>query len=196
LLRRLYWNASINREVILDRATPSDNYRGAHIRPTASGYLPGVHGYFLFDANGTQAVFAGATRVAEYGNYVLFKGNRPRFKVLIENQLSTGWLSPYTLLRAWPGTPRAGSPVARFTLSLPPEGSRRAHIQIDSQTFVVESGSRLHLTCRSPKWPLNLLLASNDVVPDSLGRPVTAGMVGLTVKNGPVAPASGCSAAR
>lgn len=197
LLRRLYWNASINREVILDRATPSDNYRGTRIRPAASGYLPGVHGYFLFDANGTQAVFAGATRVAEHGNYVLFKGNRPRFKVLVEDQLSTGWLSPYTLLRAWPSTPgAAGSPVARFTLSLPPKGSRRAHIQIDSQTFVVGSGSRLHLTCRSPKWPLKLLLVSNDVVPDSLGRPVTAGMVGLTVKNGPVAAASGCSATR
>jgi hypothetical protein len=207
LLKRLYWNASINREIVLDRAYPTDTYAGTRFKPGANGVLPGVHGYFLFDANGTQATFAGATIKARRDNYVLLDGQYPRLRVLVENQLSTGWLSPYTRLRAWPSNPRGnGSPVARFTLTLPPAGSRRVHMQVGTQsvgmttvgtqTFVVDSGSRVTLTCRSPKWPLDLLLVSNDVIPDSVGRPVTAGLIGLTVKEGPVAHASGCSATR
>jgi hypothetical protein len=194
LLRRLYWNASVDRELVLDRAYPSDTYAGTRFKPTVNGVLPGVHGYFLFDTTGTQATFAGATMKAKNGNYALYEGRRPRFAVLVENQLSTGWLSPYTRLRAWPTTSHpAGSPVARFTLTLPPEGSRRVHMHVGTQTFVVESGSALHLSCRSARWPLDLLLVSNDVIPDTLGRPVTAGLIDLTVKSGPTSRATGCS---
>jgi hypothetical protein len=194
LLRQLYWNASVKREVALDRATPTDTYTTPHIQPGPHGELGGVHGYFLFDGTGSQAVFAGATAVGERGDYTLFDGVHPRLRMLLENQLSTGWLSPYSWLRAWPSSPTTtSSPVVRFTLSLPPGGSRYVHMQLGDRTFVVGSGSSLHLTCRSPKWPFNLVLASNDVAPDSLGRPVTVALTHLTVQSSPASTTAGCS---
>src|SRR5262249_35960422 len=144
LLRQLYWNASVDREVTLDRATPTDIYDTPRIRPGANGELGGVHGYFLFDRTGTQATFAGAAEVAARGDYTLFDGAQPRLRTLLENQLSTGWLSPYSWLRAWPDSPGATtSPVAQFTLSLPPGGARVVHMQLGDQTFAVDAGSSL-----------------------------------------------------
>ena len=195
LLRQLYWNASVNREVTLDRATPTDTYHVPQIQPGPHGELGGVHGTFLFDRTGTQAVLTGATAIAANGNYTLFEGERPRLRTLVENQLSTGWLSPYSWLRAWPSTPSAaGSAIVRFTLSLPSGGSRLVHMQLGDQTFVVGSGSSVHLTCRSPKWPFDVVLASNDVAMDPLGRPVTVPLTQLSVASGPTSAAKGCSA--
>jgi hypothetical protein len=112
----------------------------------------------------------------------------------VENQLSTGWLSPYAWLRAWPSDSSATSaPTVRFTLSLPREGAREVHMQLGDQLFVVRSGSSVHLTCRSPKWPLDLVLASNDVAPDPLGRPVTVDLTQLTVTSGAARTTAGCS---
>jgi hypothetical protein len=195
LLRQLYWNASVAREVTLDRATPTDTYDTPHIHPGPHGELGGVHGDFLFDGTGSQAVFAGATAVAKHGAYTLFDGTHPRLRSLLENQLSTGWLSPYSWLRAWPSNPTATtSPVVRFTLSLPPGGSRLVHMQLGNQPFVVGSGSSLHVTCRSRKWPVDLVLASNDVAPDALGRPVTVRLTHLSVKSSAASTTVGCSA--
>jgi hypothetical protein len=195
LLEQIYWSSSVSHEVLLEDAAPTDAYATTRIKPGPNGELSGVHGYFLLDTTGTQAVVDGATTVATHRDDVLYKGEHPRFRVLVENQLSTGWLSPYTRLRAWPG--RAGtttSPVVRFTLSLPPASSRRVHMHVGSQIFVVRSASALHLTCRSPKWPFTLLLQSPDVAPDALQRPVTAGLTHLSVKNGRASDASGCTA--
>jgi hypothetical protein len=196
LLRQLYWNASVNRETTLDRATPTDTYPIPRLRLGPHGELDGIKGYFLFDETGTQATFTGATTVAREGNYTLLRGDHPRFRTLVENQLSTGWLSPYSWLRAWPVNPSAtSSPTVRFTLSLPPGGARQVHMQLgDDQPVVVRSGSSVQMTCRSPKWPFDLLLASNDVAPDSLGRPVTVELSQLAVTSSTARTTAGCSA--
>jgi len=194
LLRQLYWNASVDREVLLEGADPSDNYARTQLTLGPNGELEGVQGYFLFDRTGSQATLAGATLKATKDDYALYEGQHPRLTVLVENQLSTGWLSPYSRLRAWPTGKAAGSPVVRFTLSLPPEGTRRVHMQLGSQTFLVESGAALHLTCRSPRWPFKLLLLSDDALPDNLGRPVTVGLTGLSVTTGRSHQPAGCSA--
>jgi hypothetical protein len=195
LFRQLYWNASVDNEARLDRATPTDTYATPRVDVGPHGELGGISGYFLFDETGTQAVLTGATVVAKQGDYTLFRGERPRFRTLVENQLSTGWLSPYAWLRAWPIDSSATSaPTVRFTLSLPPEGAREVHMQLGDQLFVVRSGASVRLTCRSPKWPLDLVLASNDVAPDSLGRPVTVELTQLTVTSGAARTTAGCSA--
>lgn len=195
LIPQLYWNTSIDREMVLEGAEPTDTYATTQIKPGPNGELTGVHGDFLIDTSGTQAVIAGAAQVAAHGDYKLFKGARPRFRLLAENLLSSGWLSPVNRLRAWPNSSDANrSPVVRFTLSLPPSGSRTVHMQLGEQTFVVKSGSALQLTCRSPNWPFKLLLASNDVAPDVASRPITAGLTHLTVSSAPKSPAAGCSA--
>lgn len=181
LIEQLYWNPSITREVALENATPSDRYPTQQVRPGPDGTLPGVHGYFLFDRTGTQATFRGATLKATSGDYGLYKGSHPRFRLLVENLLSTAWLSPYSRLRAWPAGDADRSPVVRFTLSLPPEGNRDVHIQLGAQLFVIGTTSPLHVTCQAPRWPFKLIIASRDAVLDSVGRPVTVGMTNVTV---------------
>ena len=181
LIKQLYWNPSINREVTLENATPSDRYPTPQVKPGADGVLPGVHGYFLFDRTGTQATFVGASLKATSGDFALYQGNRPRFRLLVENLLSTAWLSPFSRLRAWPDGDADRSPVVRFTLSLPRVGNRHVHLQLGSKVVVVGTKSPIQVTCRAPHWPFKLVIASRDVVPDSVGRPVSAGMTNVTV---------------
>lgn len=181
LLKQLYWNPSINREVALENATPSDTYPTSQVKPGANGVLPGVHGYFLFDRTGTQATFVGATLKATSGDFALYKGSNPRFRLLVENLLSTAWLSPFSRLRAWPDGDADRSPVVRFTLSLPPVGNRQIHLQLGAKVVLVGAKSPVHVTCRAPHWPFKLIMASKDAVPDSVGRPVTVGMTNVTV---------------
>jgi hypothetical protein len=192
LLRQLYWNASVDRELLLEDAAPTDTYATTQTNVGPHGELEGVNGYFLFDRSGTQARFSGVTTRASNGNYVLFDGQQPRFRVLVENQLSTGWLSPASRLRAWRGGAK-GFPVVRFTLSLPPEPTRLVQMRLGSQTFAVKSGSALRMTCRATRWPFALTMLSNDIAPDSLDRPVTVGLTKLTVSSGPAPAATGCS---
>lgn len=196
-LKQLYWNGSIDRELLLESAVPTDIYATEQLRPGPNGELAGVNGYFLFDRTGTQAVFAGATRVAANGDFVLYRGDRPRFHILAENQLSTKWLSPYARLRAWPIDEEAGSPLVHFTLSLPPTRARRVHVQLGNQIFIVTSGSPLELTCRSRAWPFKLLIVSPEAVPDPLGRPVTVRMTNVTATSSsePAPVAASCVAA-
>jgi hypothetical protein len=47
-------------------------------------------------------------------------------------------------------------------------------MRLGRQTFVVRAGSALHLTCRATRWPFKLIMLSNDIAADSLGRPVTS----------------------
>jgi hypothetical protein len=186
LIKQLYWNPTITREVTLENAVPSDRYPTDQLKPGPNGELEGVRGYFLFDTAGTQATFTGATTVATNGSYVLYRGAHPRFRLLVENQLATAWLSPYTRLRAWPNARSETAPVVRFTLSLPPVGNRRVHVQLGThQIVVVNPTTPLSVTCRSAHWPFKLLITSNDAVPDSVGRPVTVGMTNVTVGSGP-----------
>jgi hypothetical protein len=181
LIKQLYWNSSINREVALENATPSDTYPTKQVKPGVDGTLPGIHGYFLFDRTGTQAIFTGTRLKATNGDFGLYEGAAPRFRLLVENLLSTAWLSPYSRLRAWPDGDGDRSPVVRFTLSLPPVGDRQVHIQLGSQLVVVGTKSPLRITCRQPHWPFKLIMASRDAVPDSAGRPVSVGMTNISV---------------
>jgi hypothetical protein len=195
LIKQLYWNASIDREVTLENASSSDSYQADQLKLGPDGTLQGVHGYFLFDRTGTQARFTDATMEATKGDFALYKGQRPRFRLLVENLLSTAWLSPYSRLRAWPSGDAAQSPLVRFTLSLPPVGNRKVHVQLDTQLLVVGTKFPLRVTCRAAHWPFKLLISSRDVVPDSEGRPVTVGMTQIMVghSSSPVG-ATSCSA--
>lgn len=181
LIKQLYWNSSINREVALENATPSDSYPTAQVKPRVEGTLPGIRGYFLFDRTGTQAVFTGARLAATSGDFALYEGSRPRFRLLVENLLSTAWLSPFSRLRAWPAGDADRPPLVRFTLSLPPVGNRHVHIQLGPQVVVVGTRSPLRVTCRAAHWPFKLIIASREAIPDSVGRPVSVGMTNISV---------------
>jgi hypothetical protein len=195
LIKQLYWNSSVNREVVLPGAPPTDSYATEVGSISSQGALEKVHGYFLFDESGSQAVFADARHVETNGRYALFHSRgTPHFRVLVENQLSTGWLSPYTRLRVWPGGPTGGGSRARFTLSLPPDAPHRARMSIGTRKFVVHPGEHVPITCVSPKPSLRVILYSPDPIPDRLGRPVTVQMSGVDVSHDSAAPGqSRCS---
>ena len=198
LLKQLYWNKSLKHEVVLESAYATDSYATTQIKPGPDGELPGVHGYFLFDRTGTQAEITGAKPIATNASFTLYRGEHPRFRILVENQLSTAWLSPFARLRAWPNGKAVGTPVVHFTLTLPPTPTRRVHIHLGTQTFVVKTGVDLRFTCRSNHWPFKLLLVSQDAVPDYLGRPVTVGMTHVTATGSPTPfkGAASCTASR
>jgi hypothetical protein len=186
-IKQLYWNASVNHEVVMPGAPPSDSYATQLAPVSQTGALEGVRGYFLFDRTGTQAIFSDARRVDTSGPYALFHSSEaPHFRVLVENQLSTGWLSPYTRLRVWPaGNGRHGSSV-RFTLFLPADAPHRARMNVGTKKFVVKPGSSLDLKCASGSPSLKVILYSPDAIPDRLGRPVTVQMSDVHVSRSSV----------
>ena len=61
---QLYWNPSVNRELLLPNAIGSDAYATDPLRIGADGSLLGVPGDFLFDFGGSTASFSNAVEVA------------------------------------------------------------------------------------------------------------------------------------
>ena len=184
LIRQLYWNASVDREVLLD-GSRSDR----HLRKDRGQPRPGRASWRASTATscstapGHRPGFAGATTKATRGNYALFEGRRPRFRVLVENQLSTGWLSPYSRLRAWPATRRARPSSGSLSRSHP--GARVASTCVSATRLSSsDSGSALHLTCRSIRWPFKLLLALERRRPGFAGQTGHGGLTTLTVGSG------------
>ncbi|HEU5371789.1 MAG TPA: hypothetical protein VFU51_05315 [Gaiellaceae bacterium] len=158
LVKQLYWNGSIDRELVLDSAVPTDTYATEQVKLGADGTLAGVRGYFLFDRGGTQATFAGTRLVAHRGPYELRQAlSHPRVRLLVENQTPDGWLAPIARLRAWGEAPR---PRVRFTLSLPAGASRGVRIWLGLRRFTVSPGARMPVTCVSGRWPLKVVFAA------------------------------------
>ncbi|HET7138337.1 MAG TPA: hypothetical protein VFI04_08265 [Gaiellaceae bacterium] len=171
LIKQLYWNRSIDRELLLDSAVPTDVYATKQVKLGADGVLAGVRGYFLFDANGTQATFAGARLVAHSGSYDLFYApSRPRFQLLVENRTPDGWLGQVGRLRAWSDAPR---PRVRFTLSLPADAPGAVRVWLGLRRFKVSPGDRIPIACASSRWPVKVIFASAQGRMTGLTAPMT-----------------------
>jgi hypothetical protein len=159
LIKQLYWNSSIDRELLLDSAVPSDSYAKTQVKVGADGALEDVGPYFLFDRGGTQATFAGTSLVAKRGPYELRHAtSTPRFRLLVENRTRDGWLAPAARLQAW-GT--APGPRVRFTLSLPAAASRPVTLWLGLRRFTVAPGERIPMTCASGRWPVKVIFATD-----------------------------------
>lgn len=185
LIKQLYWNPGVDHEVALANAVPTDVYVKKQIAPAPDGSIGGIGRYFLFDRGGTQAVFAGAATVATNGQYELLRaGSKPRFRLLVEDQLTSGWLAPVARLRAWQPGQAAGTPRVEFTLSLPAAAAKRVPLRLGTQTFVVRPGDRLQFSCASRRWPVKVLFVAGETSLDSSGRPVSVHLSGARVAPG------------
>jgi hypothetical protein len=184
---QLYWNPSINRELLLPDAIGSDEYAHDPLRIGPDGSLLGVPGDFLFDFGGSTASFSNAAKVSRFSSYGLYRprGGVPRFRLLIEGYLTDHWLVPKGRIRAWkrPGAPAADGVRVSFTLSLPRTRPKAAHIVLRSRTFTVRPGSSIRVVCRSRANPLRFSYASPDMLLDRNLRPLTVKLSHIRVED-------------
>jgi hypothetical protein len=165
LLDTLYWNKSIEREVVLDDALPSDSFSAPKLRIGRDGELLDTTGEILFDESGSLAVFAGAERLASGDALTLWRaGARPRLRLLVEDRYRDGWLGRSGRIRAWPlHGEREGTQVS-FTLSLPPDWKRPVELRVGRARFTVAPATRTYVACRTAAGPLDLRFSSRDAV--------------------------------
>lgn len=190
MMQLLYWNPSVDREVVLPPGEGSDPYAKTPLRISPSGKLVNVGKYFLFVKQGTQASFVGARRLRTVGDFVLYEQtSHAAFRNVVLAQLSTGYLSPYSVVEVW--RVRPGSRVA-FTLTRPRHVSE-ARILIGAQAFTLRPGTSAGFECTGRASQRQIVVRSADAFADSLGRPVTARLTKLrTLPPAPGGATDGC----
>ena len=182
LLKLLYWNHTLDREVVLGAALPSDVYAKDGVSVGSTGVLPHAGEYFVFDRDGTQAQFLNATKVAASGPFTLYRADQPpRFRLLVEWQSQAGWIGTPARLRAWPTPTEHGHPRVRFVLSLPSTAPIAARVRLGDQKFVVHPGQQVPVACVSKNWPVRVPITGNNVMQDTRGRDVTVRLTHIRV---------------
>src|SRR5581483_87551 len=139
LRETLFWNASIQREVKLPDAFPSDAFRTPVLRVDRRGRMTNVGGDVLVDDSSATAVLSDATRAAHAIGFTLWRTAGPaRLRLLITSRYADGWLGDRGTIRAWPH--RAGTGVrVSFTVSLP-RRSRPVTLRLGPSTTTVRPG--------------------------------------------------------
>jgi Dolichyl-phosphate-mannose-protein mannosyltransferase len=182
---QLYWNPSVNRELLLPDAIGSDAYATAPLPIGRNGAILGIPGDFLFDFGGSHATFSNASLVERHGDFALYRpaGGTPRFHLLIEGYLPDHWLVPNGRIRVWkrPGAPVADGASISFKLSLPNTRPKPAHIVLRDRTFTIHPGGSVRVICRSRSNPLRFSYASPDVVFDKSKRPLSVKLADIKV---------------
>jgi hypothetical protein len=166
LLDQLYWNQSVQREVILDDAVPTDAFSAPHVRIRPDGRLVGVgRGELLVSDFGTKLLPAGAQLVARARRLSLWRTRgTPRLRLLMENRYWDTWLASRGRIRAWP-TVGARAVSMTFRLSLPRAWLRSVvRLQLGRQTFAIRRGSIRNIECATATGPLDLRFSSPDAV--------------------------------
>lgn len=150
----LYWNPSIQREVVLSGAAATDPFSAPHLRIGPGGQLGDVTGDFLYDGTSVTALFTHARLVAHWTSYSLWTPEgSPRFRALVRPRYPDGFLTPTGTIQAWPLT-AANAVRASFTLSLPQSAGAPVGLFLGSTHVLVRPGSQVAVACRSSSGPL------------------------------------------
>jgi hypothetical protein len=160
LLYQLYWNTSIQREVLLGSANPTDSFSAPHLRIEADGELENVHGDVLFHDYGATGVLANARPVARKVRFTLWQTSGvPRLGYVIPGRFWDGWLAAAGRLRAWP---RAGKAVRlSFRLDLPSTFHRPLPVvTIGGLPVTVHPGETVSVACTSKSGALDTTFSS------------------------------------
>lgn len=125
LTEQLFWNRSVQREVVLANATPTDAFRAPPLSAGRDGSLRTADGplgqTILFQDYAATARFSNARLLARRGTFSLWQASGvPTLRSLLIGRFSDGWLAPQGTLKIWP---LSGRRVLRarvtLTLSLP-----------------------------------------------------------------------------
>ena len=193
----LYWNPSITREVALDSAVPSDSFPTPDLRIGHDGSLLNAPGNLAFDVTVTSASFWNASVLAQAAGVTLWRPDGvPRLRTLVVGRYQDDWLNEASRVRAWPENShekRSGIAIA-FTLSLPSDWPKTAHMKFGERSFVLAPGSRRGVVCWNPTGPVDLLATSRDVLLDANNRALTVQLTNVRTTTIPAgATVRGCA---
>ena len=163
LRETLFWNPSIQRELVLPGALASDWLKTPQLGLGAGGLLNGVRGAVLFDESGAVASLADADKVTGYAPFLLWRPHgKPRLRLLINHRYIVGWLGNGGRIQAWPSGRNRAVDVS-FTVSLPRRW-KRARLHFSGATVVLAPGSSRRVSCRSRVGALDIPYSSRDGV--------------------------------
>ena len=188
LLYELYWNPSIQRELLLGTAVPTDVFRAPRLQIRRDGALAGVRGDILFHDYGTTGRFANATKVASMGHFTLWRTQGvPRLRLVFEGRFWDGWLSPTGRLRAWPQQHGSGVAVS-YRLALPKGSPAVSRVRLGRASFLVRPGTTIEVTCDSGTGPLDVGVHADQTVLDSNFRSLSVRLTRIAVRDHPPTP--------
>jgi hypothetical protein len=149
LLRQLFWNTSLTRELLLQHAQPTDAFAVEPVTISRDGVLTTTDGPlrtpFLFQGYAVGATFTGVARVAHEETFGLWKPvGTPRVRVLATGRYWDGWLAWSGRFTVWPSESGNERGVLAFTLSLP-AGGRAVELRVGGRRVRVEPGRRVRI---------------------------------------------------
>jgi hypothetical protein len=165
LLDALFWNDSVQREVVLDDGQASDVFAAPELRIARDGALLNAGRQIVFDDSGSTAILANATRLAASDDLTLWRARtQPRFRLLIEDRYPDSWLSQAGSIRAWPLRRDRSGTAVRFTLSLPSRRKAAVHLSLGPTLLTVRPGMERRVVCTNQRGPLDVRFSSPDAV--------------------------------
>ncbi len=170
LLEQLFWNRSIEGEFLLgSNPSATDPFATTTLRVAADGTLlvpdssaaggsPGaagtpIHTALLFQGFKVSVRFAGATPVARFSSFTLWRPRgAPRLTTYELGRYWDGWLAAEGGLEVWTGGAMSGT--VSFTLSLPRTRSAAVTIRFGSRTYRLDPGARIsvRIPVRGTAW--------------------------------------------
>ena len=174
LTEQLFWNRSLDRELLLAGADPTDALATSKLSVARDGTLLAaerpLQTSLLFDEYMTTPVLTGAVPAGRLRTFVLLRRTAtPKLRLLEVGRFWDGWLSVRGTLQTW--APRAGA--IEFTLSLPWGHRQPAVLRFTGRRVVVRPGRPVQLRLPVPRghWSSTFALVSGaTVLPDQ--RPV------------------------
>lgn len=189
----LYWNPSIEREVVLPGATRTDPFSAPQLRIGADGELVGITGPFLYDGATSTAFFNQARLIAHWSSYSLWMPvGRPRFHALVRPRYPGGWLALTGMIEAWPLAAASGV-RASFTLSLPRGSTEPIRLRLGSQRVLVRPGRHVDVACRSASGRLVVRFATSNGAVNQLLRFTSVRLTDLSIADVPAAGRTRCT---
>jgi hypothetical protein len=192
LIESLFWNTSIQREVRLDSAIPTDIFSAPKLAIDRDGTLRNATRELLVDNTGSTLIFANGRLVGRDRpeHLTLWRTPaRPRLRLVVEGRFFDSWLAPRGRLRAWPLTDTGSGTAVSFRLTLPRSVDGRRikgvmHLRFGPTRFVLGPGVHVDVVCRASSGALNVGFWSKELFRDPTFRPLTVKLTRLHIADG------------
>jgi hypothetical protein len=173
----LFWNTSLERVALLERAERVDAFRATHAVIAADGTVVAdgvpVAGPLLVEEYAAVAQLEDARLVVRTSGTSLWQpDSRARLAMLADGRYLDGWLGFRTTIRTWPGAD-GGTQKLRLTLSLPQDVPAQRVVVTGSgieRTVVVPPGGASEVTVdvdRSRRSEVTIRCARALQLPDN-----------------------------
>jgi hypothetical protein len=146
---QLFWNSSIDSELLVGAAEPTDSLGYGALQIDKNGVLEAggrqLHSEFLFQGFEVTIRLADATPVARYSSFTLWRPTGvPRLTSFELGRYWDGWLAPRGGLAVWSATPKPGN--VSFILSLPAGYPDATTMRFGNRSYHLRPGQHLRVT--------------------------------------------------